>query len=139
MRNIDRPMPMIDPAARNIVPPHSPPNIRDPASGHQLAFDPVPDESADHVVGALAALFILIGAPPVIEAGNVSPFIDRAACRPLAQWGGFCSCCRCAGRNTMDRVRVAARRTLAIPCSIGGRRGEWTCQDTSIARRPERY
>jgi len=59
--------------------------LRDLASGYQLAWDGVPDESADHVVGILVVLFVLHGPPLVIKADNGSPFVSQAVRNLLRQ------------------------------------------------------
>ena len=61
--------------------------LRDLGSGYQLAWDAVPDESAEHVVDILVALFVLYGPPLVLKADNGSPFVSQAVGDLLNHWG----------------------------------------------------
>jgi transposase InsO family protein len=113
-------------------------SVRDLASGLQLAWLPVPDETAETTAGALVALFIEHGPPLVLKSDNGSPFKSGLVGRLLADWGivplrsppvtprynGSCE----AGIGAM-KVRThyeAARNGCA---------GVWTSEDLEAARR----
>jgi transposase InsO family protein len=111
--------------------------VRDLASGCQLAWLPVPDETAATAAAALEGLFREHGAPLVLKSDNGSAFLAGEFGVLLAGWGvwqlfspprtprynGACE----AGIGSM-KARThheAARR---------GRPGEWACDDAEAAR-----
>jgi transposase InsO family protein len=111
--------------------------VRDLASGYQLLWLPVTDESAATAAAALVALFRAHGAPLVLKTDNGSAF-DADAVRALLtrqgvtqlfsppqvpSYNGACE----AGIGSMKaRTHQEAARH--------GRPGEWTCDDVEAAR-----
>ena len=61
--------------------------VRDLASGMQLAWLPVPDETADTTSKALHALFMEHGAPLVLKSDNGSAFKSGLLKALLSEWG----------------------------------------------------
>jgi hypothetical protein len=111
--------------------------VRDLASGCQLLWLPVPDESAAVAVAALTALFHEHGAPLVLKTDNGSAFIASEFEALLVAWGvwqlfspprmprynGSCE----AGIGSMKgRTHHESTRQ--------GRPGDWTCEDAEAAR-----
>jgi transposase InsO family protein len=111
--------------------------VRDLASGFQLAWLPVADESARTTCDALIDLFRSHGAPLVLKSDNGSGFIGELMHRVLAdgqvwhlrsppdlpEYNGACE----AGIGSMKtRTHHQAAR--------GGRPGAWTCDDAEAAR-----
>jgi transposase InsO family protein len=111
--------------------------VRDLASGQQLLWLPVPDESAATAVHALRSLFREHGAPLVLKSDNGSAFIASDFGEFLAghsvkqlrsppecpEYNGSCE----AGIGSMKartHHQAAAR----------GRPAEWTCDDLEAAR-----
>jgi transposase InsO family protein len=112
--------------------------VRDLASGYQLLWLPVPDESSAAAAAALASLFRQHGPPLVLKSDNGSAFLSGEVEALLAGWGvwplfspprtprynGACE----AGIGSMKaRTHHQAARQ--------GRPGEWTCDDAEAARR----
>jgi transposase InsO family protein len=111
--------------------------VRDLASGYQMLWLPVTDESAATAMAGLEALFHQYGAPLVLKSDNGSAFGSEAFAALLRRWGvlplfspprmprynGSCE----AGIGSMKarRHHQAARRGCA---------GEWTCDDAEAAR-----
>jgi hypothetical protein len=112
--------------------------VRDLASGMQLAWLPVPDETAETTRDALVALFVEHGPPLVLKSDNGSAFksdlidglLEDWRIIPLPsppvtpQYNGSCE----AGIGAM-KVATHYRAALA------GRSGFWTSEDTEAARR----
>ena len=112
--------------------------VRDLGSGCQLAWLPVPDETAETTIVALQWLFEDHGPPLVLKSDNGSGFISAASrsswigirCSPssLAPWtpeyNGACE----AGNGALQTYthRQAARQ---------GRTGHWTAGDLEAGRR----
>jgi hypothetical protein len=111
--------------------------VRDLASGVQLLWLPVADESAGVARDSLEALFREHGAPLVLKSDNGSAFLAGEFGALLAAWGvlplrspprtprynGSCE----AGIGSMKaRTHHEAARA--------GRPGEWTCDDAEAAR-----
>lgn len=111
--------------------------VRDLASGYQLAWLPVVDETARTAVAVLRLLFHQHGAPLVIKSDNGSAFIGKLSARFLEEWrvwhlrsppeypeyNGACE----AGIGSMKtRTFHAAARH--------GRNSTWGCDDTEAAR-----
>jgi transposase InsO family protein len=111
--------------------------VRDLASGCQLLWLPVPDESAATAVAGLTALFREHGAPLVLKSDNGSAFISAEAAALLVEWdvahllspprlpqyNGSCE----AGIGSMKVRTHHAAACRGIP-------GEWTCEDAEAAR-----
>jgi transposase InsO family protein len=111
--------------------------VRDLASGYQLAWLPVFDESAESTVAALEGLFLEHGPPLVLKSDNgpgfiaeeTRRFLDRWQVRPLfsppytPEYNGACE----AGNGALKNcTREEAARQ--------GRIGYWTADDTEAAR-----
>jgi hypothetical protein len=111
--------------------------VRDLASGFQLAWLPVADETAATAADALLALFHQYGPPLVLKFDNGSAFIAEQTQVLLVAWevwplpsppdlpeyNGACE----AGIGSMKtRTHHQAARS--------GRPGEWTCDDAEAAR-----
>jgi transposase InsO family protein len=62
-------------------------SVRDLASGMQLAWLPVPDETAETTVDALRALFAEHGPPLVLKSDNGPAFKSGLVKELLADWG----------------------------------------------------
>jgi transposase InsO family protein len=111
--------------------------VRDLASGVQLLWLPVADESAPTACAALEGLFREHGAPLVLKSDNGSAFASAEFKALLAGWqvrhlfsppltpsyNGSCE----AGIGSM-KVRTHHRAVQA------GRAGDWTCDDAEAAR-----
>lgn len=112
--------------------------VRDLASGNQLLWLPVADETAQSTIAALESLFCQFGPPLVLKCDNGAGFIadetrvflDRWQVWPLfsppytPQYNGGCE----AG-NGAHKVRTHEFAALA------GRPGRWTADDAEAARR----
>jgi hypothetical protein len=113
-------------------------SVRDLASGMQLAWLPVPDETAETTLDALQALFLEHGPPLVLKSDNGSAFKSELVAGLLADWAvvplrsppltpeynGSCE----AGIGGMKvRTHYQAARDA--------RAGFWTCEDMEAARR----
>ena len=113
-------------------------SVRDLASGRQLAWLPVPDETETTTCAALTALFAEYGAPLVLKSDNGSAFRSGLLGDLLTQHGvtslfspavtprynGGCE----AGNGAM-KLRTHEQAALA------GRAGFWTSEDLEAARR----
>jgi transposase InsO family protein len=111
--------------------------VRDLASGMQLAWLPVVDESARTAADTLLTLFRQHGPPLVLKSDNGSALISDQTQQLLADWqvwhlrsppdlpeyNGACE----AGIGSMKT------RTHHQACQ-GGRPGIWTCDDAEAAR-----
>jgi transposase InsO family protein len=113
-------------------------SVRDLSSGMQLAWLPVPDQTAETTCDALLALFVEHGPPLVLKSDNGSAFISQLLAAMLRDWrvvplrsppalpayNGSCE----AGIGAMKiRTHYQAARS--------GRCGQWTCEDVEAARR----
>ena len=111
--------------------------VRDLASGYQLAFDPVPDESAEQVVGVLVLLFLLYGPPLVIKADNGGAFDNELVRTMLTQWAVVLLLSP-VRRPQYNGSVEAAHGPLKIhtehQAALAGRPGEWVSGDLAIAR-----
>jgi transposase InsO family protein len=111
--------------------------VRDLASGYQLAWLPVFDESAESTVAALEGLFLEHGPPLVLKSDNgpgfiaeeTRRFLDRWQVRPLfsppytPEYNGACE----AGNG-------ALKNCTREEAACHGRIGYWTADDTEAAR-----
>lgn len=111
--------------------------VRDLASGYQLAWDGVPDESAQHVVALLVVLFILFGPPLVIKADNGHAFDNELVRALLTQWG-VCLLLSPVRRPQYNGSVEAANGSMEIRtgqvAALAGRPGEWSSGDLALAR-----
>lgn len=60
--------------------------VRDLASGMELAWDPVPDETSESAIRVLEMLFEIYGPPLVLKSDNGPAFISELWQRMLARW-----------------------------------------------------
>jgi transposase InsO family protein len=111
--------------------------VRDLASGKQLLWLPVTDESARTAVDALELLFRQHGPPLVLKSDNGSAFIahetqrllDRWRVWPLRsppEWPEYNGACEAGIGSMKTRTHHEASRC--------GRPGAWTCEDVEAAR-----
>jgi hypothetical protein len=111
--------------------------VRDLASGYQLLWLPVPDESAAVAVAALTALFHEHGAPLVLKTDNGSAFIAAEFEALLAAWGVWqlISPPRMPRYNGSCEAGIGSMKGRTHHESTRqGRPGEWTCEDAEAAR-----
>jgi transposase InsO family protein len=123
--------------------------VRDLASGMQLAWLAVPDETAETTAAVLRMLFACHGAPLVLKSDNGSAFISQLVYELLAAWevvplfspaqmpqyNGSCE----AGIGALkDRTSALAARPTRVLDALG-RAFEgsllWTSDDLEAARR----
>lgn len=112
--------------------------VRDLASGMQLAWSPVHDETAETMLPLLQALFDRHGAPLVLKSDNGSAFISESTRRLLAAqsvvhllsppalpaYNGSCE----AGIGAMKLRTTIHAATTGAP-------NQWTADDLEAARR----
>jgi transposase InsO family protein len=111
--------------------------VRDLASGCQLLWLPVPDESAASAGAALVALFREHGAPLVLKSDNGSAFIAEETGALLAGWGvaQLFSPPRLPRYNGSCEAGIGSMKARTYhEAARGGRPGEWTCEDAEAAR-----
>jgi len=111
--------------------------LRDLASGYQLAWDGVPDESADHVVGILVVLFVLHGPPLVIKADNGSPFVSQAVRNLLRQWATALLLSprrRPQYNGSVEAANGPMKTRTEHQAALAGRPGQWASDDLAAAR-----
>lgn len=111
--------------------------VRDLASGYQLAWLPVLDETARTAIAVLRLLFRQHGAPLIIKSDNGSAFIGKLADGLLKEWRvwhlrsppeypEFNGACEAGIGSMKTRTFHAAARH--------GRTFDWTCDDVEAAR-----
>jgi hypothetical protein len=111
--------------------------VRDLASGFQLLWLPVTDESADTAVAALETLFREHGPPLVLKSDNGSVFKAHATRRLLERWHiwPLRSPPRWPEYNGACEAGLGSMKTGTHHESVRyGRPGSWTCADTEAAR-----
>jgi transposase InsO family protein len=111
--------------------------VRDLASGYQLLWLPVPDESAQTAVAALAALFREHGAPLVLKSDNGSAFIAGELAALLEGWRVWqlFSPPRTPRCNGSCEAGIGSMKTRTHhEAARQGRPAEWTCDDAEAAR-----
>jgi transposase InsO family protein len=111
--------------------------VRDLASGYQLLWLPVPDESAATAAAALAGLFREHGAPLVLKSDNGSAFIAAEVADLLGAWGvgQLFSPPRLPRFNGSCEAGIGSMKTRTHHAAVRqGRPGEWTCDDAEAAR-----
>ena len=111
--------------------------VRDLASGMELAWQPVPDETAETTRDVLLALFEEHGPPLVLKSDNGPAF--KAEVRELLNDCRVTPLLSPAYTPEYNGSREAGGGGLKIhthqQASRGGRPGFWTCEDTEAARR----
>jgi hypothetical protein len=111
--------------------------VRDLASGYQLLWLPVPDESAATAGAALEGLFRAEGAPLVLKSDNGSAFIAEAFGTLLARWGVWqlFSPPRMPRYNGSAEAGIGSMKTRTHHrAAAQARAGQWTCEDAEAAR-----
>ena len=111
--------------------------VRDLASGAQLLWLPVPDESARTACDALALLFRQHGAPLVLKSDNGSAFIAGEFAALLAEWQVWqlFSPLRTPRYNGSCEAGIGSMKTRTHhQAALAGRPGQWTCDDAEAAR-----
>ena len=111
--------------------------VRDLGSGMQVAWAPVPDETAETTVAVVEALFREQGAPLVVKTDNGSAFISHLFAALLKRhdvawlpsppvWPQYNGSCEATNRHAKVRTRHFVQR------HYGGR---WTAAAVDAARR----
>lgn len=111
--------------------------VRDLASGQQLLWLPVTNETAETAIAALRSLFQEHGPPLVLKSDNGSAFIDRgfgtllmanevAHLRSPPETPEYNGSCEAGIGSMKTRTHHQAARH--------GRPGEWACDDVEAAR-----
>jgi hypothetical protein len=111
--------------------------VRDLASGCQLAWLPVVDETAATAAAALEGLFREHGAPLVLKSDNGSALIAEGFAALLAAWGVWqlFSPPRMPRYNGSCEAGIGSMKTRSHHQAAGaGRPGAWTCDDAEAAR-----
>jgi len=112
--------------------------VRDLASGCQLAWLPVLDETAEATIGALEWLFQQHGPPLVLKSDNgagfiaaaMRSFLDRWQVRPL-----FSPPYTPEYNGSIEAGNGALKTRSHEEAARQGRAGHWTADDTEAARR----
>jgi transposase InsO family protein len=111
--------------------------VRDLASGYQLLWLPVQDESTATVAAALEALFREHGAPLVLKSDNGSAFIAEDLQRLLIGWQVWTlfSPARMPRYNGSAEAGIGSMKTRTHhQASRRGCPGQWSCDDAEAAR-----
>jgi transposase InsO family protein len=111
--------------------------VRDLASGFQLLWLPVPDESAVGAVRALEMLFRQYGAPLVLKSDNGSAFVAEECAALLGEWGVWqlFSPPRTPRYNGSCEAGIGSMKTRTHHSAArGNHAGDWTCDDAEAAR-----
>ena len=111
--------------------------VRDLASGCQLAWLPVLDETAETTIDALQWLFLEHGPPLVLKSDNGSGFISKAVRRFLDRWqvSPLYSPPRTPEYNGSIEAGNGAKTHTHEEAARQGRAGHWTADDLEAARR----
>ena len=112
--------------------------VRDLASGCQLAWLPVLDETAETTIGVLQWLFLEHGPPLVLKSDNGSGFIAEAMRRFLDRWQIrplFSPPYTPEYNGAIEAGNGALKTRTHEEAARQGRDGHWTADDTEVARR----
>jgi len=112
--------------------------VRDLASGCQLAWLPVRDETAETTISALQWLFLQHGPPLVLKSDNGSGFIADAMRRVLDRWGVrplFSPPYTPEYNGSVEAGNGALKTRTHEEAARQGRDGHWTADDAEAARR----
>ncbi len=112
--------------------------VRDLASGYQLAWLPVLDETAETTIGVLQWLFLEHGAPLVLKSDNGAGFIAEAMQRFLENWQVrplFSPPYTPEYNGSIEAGNGALKTRTHEEAARHGRTGHWTADDTEAARR----
>jgi transposase InsO family protein len=111
--------------------------VRDLASGFQLAWLPVADESARTAADVLVALFGTHGPPLVLKSDNGSAFIAGLVQTVLADWqvGHLLSPPDFPEYNGACEGGIGSMKTRTHhQAARRGQPGQWSCDDAEAAR-----
>jgi transposase InsO family protein len=111
--------------------------VRDLASGYQLAWLPIGDESAATAISGLEALFRQHGAPLVLKSDNGSAFVAEEFSRCLGRWevAHLLSPVRMPRYNGACEAGIGSMKARTHhAASTKGRAADWTCDDVEAAR-----
>jgi transposase InsO family protein len=112
--------------------------VRDLASGCQLAWLPVLDETAETTINALQWLFLKHGPPLVLKSDNGSGFIAAAMRRVLDRWDVrslFSPPYTPEYNGSIEAGNGALKPHTQEEAARQGRDGHWTADDAEAARR----
>ncbi len=112
--------------------------VRDLASGCQLGWLPVLDETAETTINALERLFLDHGPPLVLKADNGSAFIAEAMGRFLDRWEVrplFSPPYTPEYNGGIEAGNHAMKTRTDDEAARQGRNGHWTADDVEAARR----
>jgi transposase InsO family protein len=112
--------------------------VRDLASGCQLGWLPVLDETAETTIDALQWLFLEHGPPLVLKSDNGSGFIADAMRRFLDRWDVrplFSPPYLPEYNGSIEAGNGALKTRTHEEAARQGRNGHWTADDTEVARR----
>ena len=112
--------------------------VRDLASGCQVAWLPVLDESAETTIDALEGLFQEHGAPLVLKSDNGAGFISAAMREFLEDWQVrplFSPPYTPEYNGSIEAGNGALKTHTREEAARQGRIGHWTADDTEAARR----
>jgi transposase InsO family protein len=112
--------------------------VRDLASGCQLAWLPVPDETAETTISALRRLFLEHGPPLVLKSDNGSGFIAEAMGSFLDGWNVrplFSPPYVPEYNGSIEAGNGALKTRTQDEAACQGRDGHWTADDVEAARR----
>ena len=111
--------------------------VRDLASGCQLLWLPVEDETADTTIEALTCLFTIHGAPLVLKSDNGSAFIAHDTAHLLDQWQvcALFSPPRLPAYNGACEAGIGSLKTRTHhQAAHHGHPDHWTSNDVEAAR-----
>ena len=111
--------------------------VRDLASGCQLAWLPVLDETAETTIAALQGLFQEHGAPLVLKCDNGSGFVSAAMARFLKSWNVrplFSPPWTPEYNGGVEAGNHALKTRTQELAAREGRNGLWTACDAEVAR-----
>ena len=112
--------------------------VRDLASGCQLGWLPVLDETAETTIAALHWLFLEYGPPLVLKSDNGSGFITEAMRRFLECWQVrplFSPPYTPEYNGAIEAGNFALKTRTQNEAARQGRNGQWTAEDAEAARR----
>lgn len=112
--------------------------VRDLASGCQLAWLPVLDETAESTIDALQWLFLEHGPPLVLKSDNGSGFIAEAMWAFLDRWGVrplYSPPYTPEYNGAIEAGNGALKARTHDEAARQGRAGHWTADDAEAARR----
>lgn len=112
--------------------------VRDLASGQQLLWLPVQDETADTAIDALHALFEEYGAPLVLKCDNGPGFVAQATKEFLCNWSMITLYSPPYApwyNGAIERANRSLKEETAFLAEKAGHPGYWTSAELHQARR----